>query len=582
MKVKAFVFVLSMLSLITAKAQDFVIPAGTVVPLKSMSEMKLDEDDQGKQLVLEVADHVIIGSRVAINKGTVAKAHVLSATDSKMFGGSGSVSIQFDCLLSDNGQIPLSDVPYDLRGKNRKGTAIASAALLGVGAFFIKGGKAELDPEKVLQALIPADITIAANGDIVVGETNPKYMATKVQLPVEKEKALNQFFTSNVENKVKKKKPQKGNVRIKLTGTAYENMTLIVGNGYKEEITSLPYEFDVPKTALPLNAKIESPNYNYHPISIVKKPQGGIGHVYMIHAEQKAAGAYAGAPIQQTIVKEIIREAPAEITESKPTVDWSQEINKAPVTKNKAENTFALIIANEEYDMVSHVAMANNDGLVFKEYCQKTLGLGENNIKYYPNATYGNMSRAFREVADIAKAFNGDINLIFYYAGHGIPDNSTKDAYLMPIDADGTDTGVCYSLKRLYDQIESFNVNQCVVFMDACFSGAKRDNGMIVAARGVAIKAKEEKPKSSTIVFSATSDDEAAYSYDKEQHGLFTYFLLKKLQESKGKVDLGDLAEYLTTTVGQNSILINGKKQTPTVVVSDKISSSWKRLKLTM
>ena len=125
------------------------------------------------------------------------------------------------------------------------------------------------------------------------------------------------------------------------------------------------------------------------------------------------------------------------------------------------------------------------------------------------------------------------------------------------------------------------HLNQCVVFMDACFSGAKRDGDMIVAARGVAIKAKEEKPKSATVVFSATSDEEAAYSYKDENHGLFTYCLLKKLQESKGDVTLGDLADYLSKNVRQKSIVINGKKQTPTISPSDDISQTWQDMKLT-
>jgi len=151
----------------------------------------------------------------------------------------------------------------------------------------------------------------------------------------------------------------------------------------------------------------------------------------------------------------------------------------------------------------------------------------------------------------------------------------------MPVDADGTDVTVCYSLKKLYNEIEAMQLNQAVVFLDACFSGAKRDGDMIVAARGVAIKAKEERPKGKTFVFSATSDEEAAYSYEEEKHGLFTYFLLKRMQEKKGKVSLGDLAEYITDNVSRQSILINGKKQTPTIIVPEGMDDSWKALKLT-
>lgn len=381
-----------------------------------------------------------------------------------------------------------------------------------------------------------------------------------------------EFKETKTNNTIKRK-----SVTVKLTGATHEAITMKFSDGTLDTIQTLPYEFKVAKSSLPMTVELESPNYSYSPITIVKKPQGGIGHVYTVISKEKTRDVSVATT---TIQKVVVQKEKADVTEKKPQIDWSRAINKAPQVSKKAENTFALIIANEEYDLVSPVAMANNDGLVFKEYCHKTLGLGEHNIKYYPNATYGNMARAFREIKEIAEAFEGNINLIFYYAGHGIPDNSTKDAFLMPVDADGTDTGVCYSLKKVYDDIDKLKLKQCVMFMDACFSGAKRDEGMIVAARGVAIKAKEEKPKSSTIVFTATSDDEAAYSYNDEQHGLFTYYLLKKLQETKGQVTLGELANYLTTKVKQNSILINGKKQTPTVMVSDEFSKTWKNLKL--
>ncbi|MBR1889760.1 MAG: caspase family protein [Alloprevotella sp.] len=261
-------------------------------------------------------------------------------------------------------------------------------------------------------------------------------------------------------------------------------------------------------------------------------------------------------------------------------IDWNQSINQAPKTGKHADNTFALIIANEHYEVVAPVAMARNDGEAFKAYCQNTLGLDEKHIKYYTDATYGKMSRGFKEIREIARAYDGDINLIVYYAGHGIPDNATKDAFILPVDADGSDMDVCISLNKMYKDIADMNVKQSVVFMDACFSGAQRGGNMIVAARGVAIKPKEAKPATKTIVFSATSDEEAAYPYEEQRHGLFTYFLLKKLQETQGDVSLGELADFISTNVRRNSIVVNGKKQTPTVSVSEAMGDAWKGFRL--
>ena len=46
-----------------------------------------------------------------------------------------------------------------------------------------------------------------------------------------------------------------------------------------------------------------------------------------------------------------------------------------PQTNKKSEDTYALIIANEEYQFVDDVNFAAHDGEVFKEYCIKTLGI---------------------------------------------------------------------------------------------------------------------------------------------------------------------------------------------------------------
>jgi hypothetical protein len=82
------------------------------------------------------------------------------------------------------------------------------------------------------------------------------------------------------------------------------------------------------------------------------------------------------------------------------------------------------------------------------------------------------------------------------------------------------------------------------------------------------------------VVFSAAQGDETAFPYKDKGHGLFTYFLLKKLQETKGDVTLGDLSDYIETNVGRQSILVNNKSQTPSVAPSATLYDKWRGLKL--
>lgn len=248
------------------------------------------------------------------------------------------------------------------------------------------------------------------------------------------------------------------------------------------------------------------------------------------------------------------------------------------IPNNSKDNTlcFAIIIGNQQYQRVSDVTCANNDARIFAEYCLKTLGLPETNVKVYENASYGTMIGAMSDLQKIAKAFKGNINVIFYYAGHGIPNETTKDSYLLPIDADGMNTEVCYPLNRLYKELGELNAKQVIVFMDACFSGAERGDGMVVASRGVTIKPKSSHPMGNTIVFSAATGQQAAYPYKEKGHGIFTYYLLKKLQETKGDVTLGDLGEYICDEAAKQAILTNGKEQTPVVLTPIGMSDEWK------
>lgn len=268
------------------------------------------------------------------------------------------------------------------------------------------------------------------------------------------------------------------------------------------------------------------------------------------------------------------------VSKQKVSVGSSDVDTNIPESKANNTKTFAVVISNENYLNVAGVPMALNDGSTFAKYCEKTLGMPHDNVRYYGDASYGTMLRAVRDIKDIAAAYNGDLNIVFYYAGHGIPNETTKDAFLLPVDADGTQTEGCYSLNRLYAELGSTNAKSIVVFLDACFSGSKREEGMLASARGVALKAKKEDPRGNMVVLSAASGDETAFPYKQKGHGLFTYYLLKKLQETKGDVSLGDLSEYVSAQVKRQSVVTNRKVQTPTATPSESMMQGWRSLKL--
>jgi uncharacterized caspase-like protein len=207
------------------------------------------------------------------------------------------------------------------------------------------------------------------------------------------------------------------------------------------------------------------------------------------------------------------------------------------------------------------------------------LGIPERNIHYLEDATYGEMLSEIDWLNGITKAYAGKVKLFFYYAGHGIPNLETKSAYLLPIDGYASNTSTAIKTEDVYNKLVQNDPELVTVFLDACFSGAGRE-GMLADGRGVSIKPKKDALAGKIVVLSAASSDETAYPYDDKNHGLFTYFLLKKMQESKGEVTFGELAQYVQSNVNQQSMILRSKNQTPLLNSGLGLGDTWSSLKI--
>lgn len=268
------------------------------------------------------------------------------------------------------------------------------------------------------------------------------------------------------------------------------------------------------------------------------------------------------------------------ITTSKITIGQSDIDINIPVAATKLESTFAVVIANENYQKEAKVPFALNDGYMFAEYCRKALGIAENNVHYVADATLNNIKYEINWLKQVIDAYKGTARVIFYYAGHGIPHEAEKTAYLLPIDGYGTDVTTGFKLDDLYAALGSLPSKSVTVFLDACFSGANRSGEMLASARGVAIKVKGGAPTGNMVVFSAAQGDETAYPNKEQQHGMFTYYLLKKIKDTKGEATYQELSDYITDNVRRSSIVMNGKSQTPVVTPAQTVAEEWKGWKL--
>lgn len=248
----------------------------------------------------------------------------------------------------------------------------------------------------------------------------------------------------------------------------------------------------------------------------------------------------------------------------------------------KVNNRYALVIGNEDYKSMQtnlssdqNVDYAVNDATIFKNYALSTLGVKEENMHFLTNATLGQMSREIELVNKIVSKIGEKAELIVYYAGHGYPDNQNKAPYLIPVDVSATNLENAIKLDDLYASLASTNASKITVFLDACFTGAGRSEGLL-SSRGVKVRPKTGVLSGNIVVFSASSSDQPSLPNHNESHGIFTYHLLKKLQQTKGNVTLGELSNYLEQEVSLQSLKINKTDQEPSVNVSNKVNDKWR------
>ena len=248
-----------------------------------------------------------------------------------------------------------------------------------------------------------------------------------------------------------------------------------------------------------------------------------------------------------------------------------------PVAEVVNDKTFAVIIANENYQQEQDVPFAIHDGEVFKEYCSQLLGIPETNIRFVSDATLNNMRYAVDWLKATLEAYQGEASGIFYYSGHGMPDEMSRNAYLLPVDGYGSNMDSGYGLDALYAQLGLAGADRVLYFVDACFSGATREGDMLAESRGVAVNSKAGELLGNAIAFSAAQGYETAYAYQEKSHGLFTYFLLKKLKETRGDLTAGELADYLHENVTRVSAVEGTKAQHPS---ANGVMTGWRTIRL--
>ena len=250
-------------------------------------------------------------------------------------------------------------------------------------------------------------------------------------------------------------------------------------------------------------------------------------------------------------------------------IDWKLPTSRLdtviPPYSKRRNNTYALIIGNQRYRFFpGDVPFALHDAYVFERYCREALGLKEDHIRLLEDATKEMIEEAMDWLDNVQSP--EDKKLIVYYAGHGAPETTGAEVepYLIPTDVKDVKRGI--PLKEFYQEITNMNFQQTSIFLDACFS-------KIPGGRAFTPHKSTSLSKGRTVVFSATDSKEIANSYNKEGHGLFTYYLLQGLQDG---VKFGDLYDDIRKNVSDTSKKVSTQEQNPTYNCSEDIKGEWR------
>jgi len=314
---------------------------------------------------------------------------------------------------------------------------------------------------------------------------------------------------------------------------------------------------------------------------------------YGKYAENKSVSltlnqALAASKIE---VKANLNQQKTEIVEQSLNSDVDKFINTCtPVVKNP--NAFAVIIGNKSYQFTKSVDFALNDAQSIKNYLINVMGYDPVNIFYLPNATKSTFETYFGSSNNKhGKLYNNikqNISDVFiFYSGHGAP--GLKDngkGYFVPVDCDPqyVEQGG-YPLELFYSSLSELPAKSITVVTDACFSGINILQNISALAKIAPLPSMPSK----CVLLSSSKGEQPSSWYNEKQHGIFTYFFLKAMQDKEkcdanqdGIITYTELFNYLSNTtegVPYFARSINGVEQNPTLmgITEEKIFIKYKK-----
>jgi Caspase domain/Bacterial Ig domain len=257
-------------------------------------------------------------------------------------------------------------------------------------------------------------------------------------------------------------------------------------------------------------------------------------------------------------------------------VDKREEENTTPKKK-------AIVIGVSDYNTnLQPLNFCKKDGI---EMCELLTSLGyeiSDNHRLIGHVGFNQMREAIYDFFDNSSAL-GNQTLLFYFSGHGVPSDGDMCLASSEINPDepyrkGFSS---YELTRLMQGSVSLRV---VTILDCCYSGAAKlskgheDDAAKIATDALRSKARilqGEQQGEGKCLLAASQAAQEAYGLKKQEHSIFTYYLLEGLRGNERSVDTnGNVTPYSLGSYVYKAILNLPPKKRPKQKPVTKVEAS--------
>jgi hypothetical protein len=279
------------------------------------------------------------------------------------------------------------------------------------------------------------------------------------------------------------------------------------------------------------------------------------------------------APAQRKTLQIAMRTA-----DVKETVEIISEVNVDDIPPHikdyERRDAVALVIGISKYreEKIPAVKYAVRDAEVMAKYLENLGGIPRANIKVLidDKASKSDIQAYIEDW--LPRRVNSNSTVFVYYSGHGAPDLQGKNAFIVPYEGQPDFPSKLYPLQAMYDSLSKLPVKEAVVMLDSCFSGAKGRSISPEGARPLVMTPDAIVPANDKVfVLAGASGSQISSDFDRAQHGLFTYYILRGMRgeadrKRTGSVELGDLFRYVKANVAEKASLELNRDQTPVIL----------------